>query len=231
MAVYIPCVVLAVAPIVPCLPFWWYGMREQIEDSLTALTDKKLYRLVRQGRCCAATGAHGQIKYSLINDVYRGPIGCIPPCCSWVPIVVAKMPPNHRLTNAGGTNDSAQDALQCVSEPHTQCYTARATPEGCCDGGGVTHRFICDDPSLAISLIKRGMDAAVSPPVPVPVPQRIYADPYPEVEAVTPATVVSGGVATSLTEELKQLNDLRVQGVLTEEEFGKAKGKILSSHV
>ena len=95
----------------------------------------------------------------------------------------------------------------------------------------MTHRFICDDPSLAISLIKRAMDAAVSPPVPVPVPQRIYADPYPEVEAVTPATVVSGGVATSLTEELKQLNDLRVQGVLTEEEFGKAKGKILSSHV
>jgi Short C-terminal domain len=60
------------------------------------------------------------------------------------------------------------------------------------------------------------------------VQQQQYAQPEPALVEPPPAAATSGGMSDTL-QQLKQLGELKAQGVLTDEEFQQAKAKVLAS--
>ena len=76
---------------------------------------------------------------------------------------------------------------------------------------------------------KRLVTGALNPQAPAQAPTQAPPQAPAPVQVTTPPQTSSPAEGKSIVEELRELADLKTQGILTEEEFNKAKAKILES--
>lgn len=134
---YFPCFLPHFVACSPFLLACFISNRQQLEDSLTVLTDKKLYRDVLPPCCAGAnTGSNGSVRLSEIISVNENlPDGTwSAPCCDGLNVVTLTLPSGHDIANAGGGKHRPANKLQ----------------------------FLCDNPVTTRQLIEAGIDSATS---------------------------------------------------------------------